>query len=75
MTKVFVKSAHHDYVSKFSRGQFLHFPISPPVKWWKHVAVEYTEVTAEFGHEERGVTGRIAHSTWVSAHNRKVNVV
>ena len=74
MSKVFVKSAYHDYVSKFSRGQFLHPPLGPPKRWWKYVAVEYTEVTAEFGAEERGVTGRIAHSTWVSAHNRKVHV-
>ena len=75
MTKVHVKSCNHDFVTKFSGGQFLHFPISPPAKWWKYVAVEFKEVTGEFGHEERGVTGRIAHSTWVSAHNRKVNVV
>ena len=74
MSRVFVKSAYHDYVSKFSRGQFLHPPLSPPKRWWKYVAVEYTEVTAEYGAEERGVTGRIAHSTWVSAHNRKVHV-
>ena len=74
MSKVFVKSAYHDYVSKFSRGQFLHPPLGPPKRWWKFVAVEYTEVTAEYGAEERGVTGRIAHSTWVSAHNRKVHV-
>ena len=74
MSRVFVKSGYHDYVSKFSRAQFLHPPLSPPKRWWKYVAVEYTEVTAEYGAEERGVTGRIAHSTWVSAHNRKVHI-
>ena len=72
MAEVFVDSAYHDFVSKFSGGHFLHFPLSPPTQWWKFVAVAYDEITPEFGHEERGVTGRIARSTWVSAHNRKV---
>lgn len=72
MTKVFVQSSYHDFVSKFSPAHFLHFPLSPPAQWWKYVAVAYEEITPEFGHEERGVTGRIARSTWVSAHSRKV---
>ena len=72
MSEVFVKSTYHNYTSKFSKGQFLHFPLSPPTQWWKYVGAEFKEVTTEFGHEERGVTGKIARSTWVSAHNRKV---
>ena len=71
MTKVLIPAAYHDFVKKFSAGQFLHFPLSPPESWWKYVAVSYDEITPEFGHEERGVTGKIARSTWVSAHNRK----
>ena len=73
MTKVFVESGYHDFLTKFSPAQFLHFPLSPPAQWWKFVAVAYEEITPEFGHEERGITGRIARSTWVSAHNRKVS--
>ena len=71
MTSVLVPAQKHDFMKKFSAGQFLHFPLSPPETWWKYVAVAYEEVTPEFGAEERGVTGKIARSTWISAHNRK----
>ena len=29
------------------------------------------EFIGEFGHEERGVGDRVAHETWVVAHNRR----
>ena len=45
MQEVFVKSSKHNFVTKFSPGAFLHFPLFPPEKWWEFVAVAYDEIT------------------------------
>ena len=54
-----LKGGEHDFMTVFTDGAWVHFPISETEKWWEHVPLAWNTTTVEFGGKERGIENRI----------------